>query len=83
MALFSSVLTYLFWNRGVAEVGANVGGLFLHLMRVFGISLAWIFLDERPASFHLAGIALILAGIWLASQYGRRIEIAEAAVGTD
>ena len=46
VALFSSVLAYLFWNRGVAEVGANVAGLFVHLMPVFGIVLAWLFLGE-------------------------------------
>ena len=32
VAVFSSVLAYLFWNRGVEQVGANVAGLFVHLM---------------------------------------------------
>ena len=36
VALFSSVLAYIFWNRGVEEVGASVAGLFVHLMPVFG-----------------------------------------------
>ncbi|MEO8508037.1 MAG: DMT family transporter [Betaproteobacteria bacterium] len=85
VALFSSVLAYLFWNRGVEEVGANVAGLFVHLMPVFGIVLAWLFLGERLAPFHVAGIALILAGIWLTSRYGRRRPDVDeaAAVGTD
>jgi drug/metabolite transporter (DMT)-like permease len=85
VALFSSVLAYLFWNRGVEEVGANVAGLFVHLMPVFGIVLAWLFLDEGLAPYHVMGIVLILSGIWLTSRYGRRrpdIEEA-AAVGTD
>ena len=47
VALFSSVLAYIFWNRGVELVGANVAGLFVHLMPVFGVVLAWLFLDER------------------------------------
>ena len=85
VALFSSVLAYLFWNRGVAEVGANVAGLFVHLMPVFGVVLAWLFLDERMAPFHVAGIALILSGIWITSRYQRRrADVDEAAaVGTD
>ena len=85
VSLFSSVLAYLFWNRGVAEVGANVAGLFVHLMPVFGIVLAWLFLGERLLPYHVAGIALILSGIWLTSRYGRRRpDIDEAAaVGTD
>ena len=85
VALFSSVLAYLFWNRGVAEVGANVAGLFVHLMPVFGIVLAWLVLGERMEAFHVAGIVFIIAGIWLTSRYGpRRPDVDEAAaVGTD
>jgi len=85
VALFSSVLAYLFWNRGVEAVGANVAGLFVHLMPVYGVVLAWLFLGERLAAFQVAGIALILAGIWVTSRFGAtRIEADEvAAVGTD
>jgi drug/metabolite transporter (DMT)-like permease len=72
VALFSSVLAYIFWNQGVAQVGANVAGLFVHLMPVFGVLLAWVFLDERLALFHVAGIALILSGIAITSRLGRR-----------
>ncbi len=79
VGLFSSVLAYLFWNRGVEAVGASVAGLFVHLMPAFGIVLAWIFLGERLEPFHVAGITLIIAGIALTSRYGRRAPIAAAA----
>ena len=69
VALFSSALAYPFWNRGVEEVGASVAGLFMHLMPVFGVILAWLILDERLAPFHLAGIVLILCGIFVTSRY--------------
>jgi drug/metabolite transporter (DMT)-like permease len=68
VALFSSVLAYIFWNRGVEQVGANVAGLFVHLMPVFGTLLAWLLLDERLQLFHVAGIALILTGIYVTSR---------------
>jgi len=85
VATFSSVLAYILWNRGVEAVGANVAGLFVHLMPVYGVVLAWLFLGERMAAFQVAGIALILAGIWVTSRFGaKRIEVEEvAAVGTD
>ena len=85
VGLFSSVLAYILWNRGVEAVGANVAGLFVHLMPVFGVLLAWLFLGERLAPFHVAGIALILAGIWVTSRFGaKRVEADEvAAIGTD
>ncbi|MBS0319761.1 MAG: DMT family transporter [Proteobacteria bacterium] len=68
VALFSSVLAYWFWNEGVDRVGANVAGLFVHLMPVFGVILAWLFLGERLAWYHFAGAALIVGGIWLTSR---------------
>ena len=79
VALFSSVLAYIFWNRGVEQVGANVAGLFVHLMPVFGVSLAWLILDERLAPFHVVGIALILCGIYVTSRFAPGV----VPVGTD
>jgi len=70
VALFSSVLAYVFWNRGVEEVGAPVAGLFVHLMPVYGVVLAWIFLGETLVGYHVLGIALILAGIAITSKGG-------------
>jgi drug/metabolite transporter (DMT)-like permease len=68
VALFSSVLAYIFWNRGVEQVGANVAGLFVHLMPVFGTLLAWLLLGEQLRPFHVVGIALILTGIYVTSR---------------
>ena len=65
IGVFPSFLGYIFYNRGIALVGANKGALFLHLMPVFGTVLAAVFLGERPAWFHLAGIVMIFCGIFL------------------
>jgi drug/metabolite transporter (DMT)-like permease len=72
VGIFPSFVGYVFWNRGVSEVGPNVAGIFVHLMPAFGALLAWLFLDERIYMFHIAGIALILAGIALTTR-GRRV----------
>ncbi len=71
VGLFPSFVSYIFWNRGVAEVGSNVAGIFMHLIPVFGALLAWAFLGEHIHLFHIAGIALILAGITLTSRERR------------
>ncbi|MGE5617144.1 MAG: DMT family transporter [Bacillota bacterium] len=73
LGVFPSVVSYVFWNRGVHEVGSNVAGIFMHLMPVFGSLLAWLFLGERICAYHLVGIALIIAGIALTSRGGRAI----------
>jgi drug/metabolite transporter (DMT)-like permease len=73
VGLFPSFLGYIFWNRGVAAVGSNVAGIFLHLMPAFGSLLAWMFLGESIRLYHLVGIALILAGIALTTR-GRSLK---------
>ncbi len=70
VAIFPSILAYFCFNRGVELVGANRAGLFFHLMPVFGSIMAVLFLGERFEPFHAAGIALILAGIVLATRRG-------------
>ena len=71
VATLPSVVAYIFWNRGVEQVGPNVAGLFIHLMPAFGVALAWLFLGEHLYLYHIAGIALILTGIWITSRLGR------------
>ncbi|MFZ0241859.1 MAG: DMT family transporter [Desulfobacterales bacterium] len=71
IALFASVLAYIFWNRAVATIGANKAGIFVHLMPVFSITLAFIFLGERLQAYHTPGIALILGGIILTTTGNR------------
>lgn len=66
--IFPAALGFIFWNRAVMELGGNRAGQFMHLMPAFGTLLAVIFLDEVPALFHLTGIGLILAGIFLTTR---------------
>jgi drug/metabolite transporter (DMT)-like permease len=71
VAVFPSVLAYLSYNRAVALVGANTAGLAAHLVPVFGTVLAVLLLGEVPQPYHAVGIALIAAGIWLATRRAR------------
>lgn len=68
VCIFPSVASYIFWNRGVALVGANRAGIFIHLMPVFTILMAALFLGERLHLYHLLGIALIFSGIALVTR---------------
>jgi drug/metabolite transporter (DMT)-like permease len=67
MAVGASVLAYIFWNRGIAAVGANAAGFTIHLLPAFGTLLAILFLGEVFAAYHAAGIAIIVAGVLLAT----------------
>lgn len=65
VAVFASVLAFIFWNKAVRIVGANKAGPFVHLMPVFSSILAVLFLGETPAWYQGQGLLLIFAGILL------------------
>jgi drug/metabolite transporter (DMT)-like permease len=67
-AIFPSFLAYLFFNRGVEIIGPTRAGAFMHLVPLFTVALAMIFLGEEPHFYHAAGLALILAGVWTAAR---------------
>ena len=68
VCVFPSVLAYIFWNRGVDWVGPNRAAIFFHLMPVFSILMAALFLDEHLHRYHLVGMLLIFGGILLTSR---------------
>lgn len=68
VGLVPSLVAYFCWNYGVARLGAPRAGPFAHLIPVFAAILAMIFLDERPQTYHFAGFALVLLGIWVSAR---------------
>jgi drug/metabolite transporter (DMT)-like permease len=68
VGLAASVGAFMFWNRGVAVVGANAAGFTLYLLPTFGTLLAIAFLGESFGAFHAVGIATIVAGVILATR---------------
>ena len=67
VAVFPSLLAYMFWNHAVHQIGPERAGQFIHLIPVFGTLLAVMFLGEVLYPYHLAGIGLVAAGIYLAT----------------
>ncbi|MES2536125.1 MAG: DMT family transporter [Pseudomonadota bacterium] len=65
-SVFPGFLAYLCFNRGVALIGANRAGQYMHLMPVFGSILAVIFLGESLYLYHFIGIGLIAVGLVVA-----------------
>ncbi len=68
VGIFPSVVSFLFFNRGVELVGPERAGLFIHLMPVFGSVLSVVLLGEAVRLYHAVGIVAILAGIGLATR---------------
>jgi drug/metabolite transporter (DMT)-like permease len=66
--VLASVVAYAAWNQGVAELGAQRSGAFLHLLPAFTAVLAALLLGEGFHGYHAVGIALVLLGVRVASR---------------
>ncbi len=65
VAIFASVLAFIFWNRAVTILGANIAGPFIHLMPAFSTIMAVLFLGETLTPNHIKAILLIFGGIFM------------------
>jgi drug/metabolite transporter (DMT)-like permease len=68
VAIFPALLAYYFWSLGVAAVGAARAGVFLYLTPVFGSLMGVTLLGEHFGVHHAVGMALIIAGVTIASR---------------
>ena len=68
VVLFPGLASFFFWIKGVALIGANRSGVFLHLMPIFGAIMAMLIFDEEFMFYHLLGGLFILSGIILSNR---------------
>jgi drug/metabolite transporter (DMT)-like permease len=68
VAIFPSLIAYIFYNRGVELIGAARAGMYLFLIPAFGAILAMVFLGEELRLFHLIAVMLIIAGVRIGTQ---------------
>jgi drug/metabolite transporter (DMT)-like permease len=72
LAVFASILAVVFLNIAVSRIGPTRAGAFFYLTPVFTLLLASALLDETVEAYHLAGMVLVIAGVYLLSWTGRR-----------
>ena len=68
VVLLPGLASFFFWIKGIAIIGANRAGVFLHLMPVFGSIMAIILFDEKFMFYHLLGAVFIIGGITLSNK---------------
>lgn len=72
LAVFGTVLAFVWFYQGVHALGAARAGQFINLVPVSGVCLgAWL-LDERVSWSLLAGGILVLLGLWLTNRSAPR-----------
>ena len=68
VVLFPGLASFFFWIKGIAYIGANRAGVFLHLMPIFGAIMAMIIFDEKFMFYHILGAIFIVSGITLSNK---------------
>jgi drug/metabolite transporter (DMT)-like permease len=61
-----SIVSQMFYVRGVELIGANRASLFINLIPIFAATFAVLVLGERLELYHMAAAALVIVGIALA-----------------
>jgi drug/metabolite transporter (DMT)-like permease len=72
LGIFPSVACFVMWGKGVQAIGPGAAGAYLYLIPPFGLLMAIGFLGERLHLYHVFGMVLIFAGVWLAARRARR-----------
>jgi drug/metabolite transporter (DMT)-like permease len=72
VVIFPSVLSQIFFVRGVEMIGPQRAMIFSNLVPVFGSFLAVMILGEAFKGYHAVGLALVIGGIAMAELSARR-----------
>lgn len=75
LAIFGSVTAFVVYYRLLKEVEVSKLALVSYAFPVVAVALGWIALGERLTGWMLAGAALVVAGIVVATARGRRAPV--------
>ena len=68
LALFGTVLAFVWFYKGVHALGATRASQFINLVPVSGVCLAVLLLDEPVTAPLLVGGMLVIVGLWLTNR---------------
>ena len=68
VVLLPGIISFFFWIKGVALIGANRAGIYLHLMPILAAILAMIIFEEILLFYHYIGGIFIISGILLSNK---------------
>lgn len=72
VGLLPSFVSQITFIRAVELIGPARAGVFYNLTPVFGPALAVVLLSEPLRLYHVAALAMVLGGIWVAERLGKR-----------
>ena len=68
LAIFASVIALVFFNIGIRRLGPGRSGTYNYLIPVFTAILAGAVLGEAIEAYHVIGLVLVCAGVFLTNR---------------
>jgi len=68
MAVFASVLGFVWWYKGVEKIGASRTSIFTNLVPVSAVVLAALLLGEQITGGDILGAGLVISGVYLTTK---------------
>lgn len=75
IGVFVSAVSYIWYYRGIAVLGASRAANFINLVPVATALVGWLFLDEVPHQYQYVGGSIVLVGLWLVNRSGKRQKV--------
>ncbi len=72
VAIFPTLLSQMFFIRGVELIGPGRAALFYNLTPALGAIFATVFLHEQFEIYHITALVLVIGGVVMAEKLGRR-----------
>ena len=81
-SLFAVVFSYLAWSRAVRILGSMRTSVYLNLVPVLAVAIAWWWLGESLTVVQAVGAAAVIGGIALSRRRRAKLVDSEGATGT-
>lgn len=68
LAIFATVVAFLLFNWCIQRIGATKASAYINLMPINALWIAVLLYDETIAAYHLIGMSLTIAGVFITTQ---------------
>ncbi|WP_239056446.1 DMT family transporter [Helicobacter apodemus] len=68
VAFFASAFCFILWNKAIILIGSIRTNIYVYLTPVITLFASVIFLDESIQSLAIAGMILVLSGVFVATR---------------
>ncbi len=72
LAVFASSFAFIFFAYGISRIGVTRANVFANMIPVFTAIFAWLVLDEALTIKKLAGIAIVIGGLFISQMRLKR-----------